>query len=147
MGAGRDGARVTAPESQTISGAGWGRRVGVTAGLYAIGAGAVTLVGWAANMPRLTDWDGNGISMFPNSAVAAIAAGLAVLLMACGCRAAAAAPGVLAGVIGGASIFQHLTGTDLGIDTILWYRDFGHRAAATPGRMGPPASTMFTILG
>ena len=55
--------------------------VPVTAGAYALVTGLVTLLGWAANLPRLTDWKNDGISMFPNTAVCAAMSGLALQLV------------------------------------------------------------------
>lgn len=70
--------------TQSIDGrqgtANWHRRLAATSGVYAAVAGFVTLVGWAASMPWLTDWKKDGISMFPNTAVCAMLSGLAVLL-------------------------------------------------------------------
>src|SRR3954471_18804082 len=47
---------------------------------YALTGGVLALVGWATNRPRLTDWIGHGISIFPNTAIACICLGLAVLV-------------------------------------------------------------------
>ena len=58
----------------------WPRLLVVTAALYAVAGGTVTLVGWVADVPRLTAWKGDGIAMFPNTAVCAVASGLALLL-------------------------------------------------------------------
>jgi PAS domain S-box-containing protein len=50
-------------------------------------------------------------------------------------------------LIGGATLFEHLSGINVGIDSLLIRADWGIRAAVAPGRMGPPASTAFTLLG
>jgi hypothetical protein len=47
-----------------------------TLGLYAFLGGLLTLVGWAAGIRRLIDWELNGITMKPNAALAAAASGL-----------------------------------------------------------------------
>ena len=54
----------------------------IVAAIYAIGAGAATLAGWAFDVPRLTDWANSGISMFANTAICAIACGIALALLA-----------------------------------------------------------------
>ncbi len=131
-------------------------RVGVwlvaAAGLYSFLGGATTLVGWFAGIRRLTDWDGHGISMFANTAVAATAAGLALLVLARnGLRArrstAIVVSAAVTGGLGLLTLCQHLTGLDLGIDTLLADAPWGQAAAASPMRMGPPASTSFTLVG
>lgn len=50
-------------------------------------------------------------------------------------------------LIGGLTLFQHISGANLGIDTLLFRGRWGQRAAASANRMGPPASTSFLILG
>ena len=49
-------------------------RVSVAAALYAIAVGALTLLGWARDVYRLTDWTGGGIRMKANPAVGALLA-------------------------------------------------------------------------
>ena len=62
---------------------------------YALIGGGVTLVGWFAGMPRLTDWVASGISMFPNAALAAMCAGTALILAMQNRRWCARVSGVL----------------------------------------------------
>jgi PAS domain S-box-containing protein len=50
-------------------------------------------------------------------------------------------------LLGSATLFQHFSGIDLGIDTMLVEPAWGVKAAMSPGRMGPPASTSYTLLG
>lgn len=117
----------------------------------AIGGGVVTIVGWSADLPRLTDWGDDGISMFVNTAVCTILCGLALALLIdprtprriVVARYAAA----VAGCIGGLTLLQHVTGLNLGIDTLLLTREWGQTAAVSSMRMGPPAATSFTVLG
>ena len=117
-------------------------------GAYAASAGLISFLGWAADVPRLTSWDGTGISIQPNTTVAAMAAGLALILAAGGRRGAAAVAGAVAGAIGAATLFQHATGVDLGIDTLLTFdRPWGSTATVAPGRMGLPSSLSWTLLG
>jgi PAS domain S-box-containing protein len=117
---------------------------------YTLIGGAVTLVGWLAYMPRLTDWPKSGIAMFPNAASAAVCVGVA-LLMTVSQRPwavrASGAIGCFVALLGTATLFQHLSGINLGIDTVLVQPTWGNKAAMSPGRMGPPASICFTLLG
>jgi PAS domain S-box-containing protein len=125
-----------------------GRWVVLGLGGYVAAAGLVSFLGWAADVPRLTSWDGSGISIQPNTTVAAMAAGTALILMALQRRRAAAAAGSIAGGIGLATLFQHATGLDLGIDTLLMFdRPWGSAATVVPGRMGLPSSLSWTLIG
>src|SRR5205814_901085 len=45
------------------------------------------------------------------------------------------------------TLVEHLTGINLGIDTLLFKRPWGQSAAAAPMRMGPPASLSFLMIG
>ena len=127
-------------------------RVVAAAAAYAVAGGAVTLLGWILDSPRLTDWANIGISMFPNTALCASLTGVALLLLTrhrAGERSRTAPRilGIIVAVIGGLTLFEHVSGKNLGIDTLLFDRPWGQRAAAAPMRMGPPASTSFLILG
>ncbi len=126
------------------------RRVVLVLGGYALGAGLLTLVGWFAGLPRLTDWLGSGISMFANTAVAAACAGAALILAGISSRWSQRLSGGLGAVvllIGIATLAQHISGVSLGIDDLLVHPAWGSKAAVAPGRMGPPASTCFTLMG
>src|SRR2546429_9393549 len=63
--------------------------------------GIISFIGWAADIPRLTDWDNAGISIQPNATVAVTTAGAALLLLSFGFRRIAAALGALVAFIGG----------------------------------------------
>ncbi len=119
-------------------------------GGYAVAGGALTLIGWFAQRPRLTDWDGDGIAMFVNTALMAIGCGAALMMQGSAKKGTVAASRILAllaALVGAATLFQHLSGIDLGIDQLLVRASWGHRAAVSLGRPGPPASLSFTILG
>ncbi len=118
------------------------------AGLYALIGGLVTFAGWATGYYRLTDWDGSGISMKANAALAAMGAGAALLLI----PNRSTYPwvrllAVFVGTIGALTVFEHVFGVSLGIDTLLFDEPINARATAAPGRMGPPASICFTLTG
>src|SRR4030095_12554187 len=53
-------------------------------GLYALVGGIISFVGWPAALPRLTDWVNTGISIQPNTALAVMAAGTAIVLLMLG---------------------------------------------------------------
>jgi PAS domain S-box-containing protein len=120
------------------------------AAVYAVAGGLVALLGWAANVPRLTDWRNDGISMFPNTAVCVVLTGVALLLLQRSprrWRTGVAAVASVVSAVGVLTLVEHLTGVDLGIDRLLFERSWGQAAAVSPMRMGPPASVSFTMLG
>jgi uncharacterized membrane protein YphA (DoxX/SURF4 family) len=82
------------------------------AGTFAFLAGLITLVGWFANAPRLTDWLNSGISMMPNTAICAISTGLALMLLPSGHRQLVSALGSFVGLVGAATLFEYLTGVE-----------------------------------
>ena len=122
-------------------------RLATALGLYVFAAGLISFIGWAADIRRLTAWAG-GISMQPNTTVAATAAGAALVLLTRGRRPLAAAFGLVAALIGLATVFEHVSGVDLGIDGLLTFgRPWAGTATVVPGRMGPPASISWSLLG
>lgn len=123
------------------------RRTAVALGVLAILTGACTFLGWVLDVPRLADWLGSGVAMQPNTAIALVAAGSAIVVLAFGERGPAAAFGAVAGLIGAATLFEHLSGISLGIDGLLVIREWGSATTVAPGRMGLPSSTCLSILG
>jgi signal transduction histidine kinase len=114
-----------------------------------VAGGALAMVGWLINAPTLTDWDGDGIAMFANAALMAICAGGALILLTLGTAWSAKVTRLLAVAvtgIAGATLFEHLTGIDLGIDDLLVSHTWGNLAAVSPGRPGPPSSVSFVLL-
>jgi PAS domain S-box-containing protein len=121
-------------------------------GLYAICGGSLSIAGWVFDLPILADWDLDGIAMFVNTAICAMLCGAAVLLFtgrrrSPGRLGLVRAAGGLAATIAALTLFEHLSGIDLGIDTLLFDRPWGQRASTSPMRMGPPASISFSLLG
>jgi signal transduction histidine kinase len=115
---------------------------------YAVAGGLVSFLGWIADAPRLSDWVNNGISIQPNTTIAVMAGGIAVILLTAGFHRAAAGLGALVAFIGGSVLFEYITGIDLGIDTLLMFnRTWGRVGVLAPGRMGPAGATSWTILG
>jgi PAS domain S-box-containing protein len=116
--------------------------------LWALIGGAVSLAGWVADVPRLTDWFNRGISIQPNTALAAFVGGASLVALAVRRRQAARALGVLVALIGATALFQTVTGISLGIDTLLQFgRSWGHTSVVATGRMGPPAAVSLIFIG
>jgi len=114
---------------------------------YPIAGALVTLAGWAANVPRLADWDGDGIAQLPNNAVGVLVVSIALLCVVFRKPLAARTLGTFAAAIGAATLFEHATGVDLGIDRVLLFgHTWGQRGAVVFGRMGIPGATSLVIL-
>jgi hypothetical protein len=145
-------ARVRLPQSArtpTPAAPAWPAALVIAAAACAVAGGIVTLVGWAFEIPRLTDWRNDGISMFPNTAACAALSGAALLsngLPRRRWRTLTSVLGTLVALIGGATLLENLSGISLGIDTIL-ERPWGQLAAVAPMRMGLPASISFLAIG
>jgi PAS domain S-box-containing protein len=128
----------------------WPAALATVAAVCTLAGGAITVAGWALDIPRLTDWKNDGISMLPNAAVCAVLSGIALLMNDRPdhrWRAAASWLGAVVALIAGATLIEHVTGFDLGIDTLLSAPRWGQIAAAAPMRMGPPASVSFLVIG
>jgi hypothetical protein len=131
-------ARLTTRQSRVLAGV----------QTYVFVGGFISFIGWAANLPRLTDWVNNGISIQPNATIAVMASGAALILLGYGYRRSAAVLGALIAFIGGSALFQILTGINFGIDSILMFdRTFGRTGVVVPGRMGPPGATSWMLIG
>ena len=127
------------------------RVIAAVTGIFASGAGLITMLGWALDRPRLTDWINSGISAFPNAAICAMLCGIALLALgrkdAPAARAIVRVLAVVVTLIGTLTLSQHIFGNNLGIDTLIFNLSWGQHANTAPMRMGPPASTSFAILG
>jgi signal transduction histidine kinase/ActR/RegA family two-component response regulator len=113
--------------------------------------GAFALSGWVFGIAELKGF-GGAITMKVNGGLAFIFGGLSALLLRHGERHRAAQWGGMAaaavlGLIGAATLSQHVVGWNLGIDQVLFIEEPGAVGTMSPGRMGPPASTSFTLAG
>ncbi|MBX3381783.1 MAG: PAS domain S-box protein [Phycisphaeraceae bacterium] len=125
-----------------------GRPIVLAAGLYAAIGGGIALIGWIADVRRFTDWIGSGISIQPNAALCVFLSGAALLCFVAAWRRLGGFFGAFAALIGLATIFEWISGVNLGIDTVLHFsRDWGNTGVLSLGRMGPPGCTSFTLLG
>ena len=68
----------------------WSVRVSAGLGAYTMLGGLLSFLGWVLDVQRLTDWDGNGISIQPNAALCATIAGASLILLNFGLRRVAA---------------------------------------------------------
>jgi signal transduction histidine kinase len=116
--------------------------------LYGLTGGLVSLIGWLFDLPLLTHWDGDAISIQPNASLAAVAVGAALLLFAFGRTSAAAVIAVGVTALGALTAIENVADVDFGIDrALLFARNWGTAATTAPGRMGLPASVSWALLG
>ena len=114
--------------------------------------GSLVLVGWLLEIEALKG-AGHSITMKPNAAIGLIACGIALLNGSCGGsyagwrRLLTLASGSLVIVLGASTLFQHLTGWNLGIDELLFREAPGAIGTASPNRMGPNASLSLCLAG
>src|SRR5262245_58462256 len=124
------------------------RRLAIACGLYALAGGIVSFGGWGFDVRRLTDWNDAGVSILPNTALATACAGAGLLAILSGRCRAAAWLGAFVAAVGATVWLQNLTGIDLGIDRLfLFGRTWGNTGVLHVGRMGPPASASWVLLG
>lgn len=127
------------------------RTVSRVAGAAVMLAGALALSGWFFDSDALKGVYA-GITIKANTALALLLSGASLQLLAlwpnhAWARRAGQALALVVGAIGIATLSQHLVGWNLGIDQLLFAEPPGAAATASPGRMGPPASTCFTLAG
>ena len=145
-----EASRASDPSPTQVHGAERSRRavrLAAALGWYALAAGLLSFLGWVLDVQRLAAW-GGAISIQPNAALAATAAGAGVALLAHGFRRPVVPLAILCGLIGLLTLFEHATGIHLGIDAPLTLgRSWGSAATMAPGRMGLPASLSWSLLG
>src|SRR5512145_3266931 len=85
-----------------------GARVALALAIYPLAGSLLSLAGWAFDVPRLTDWQANGISIQPNACIAAAGASVAVLLYVAGRAVPAAYFAAIFAVIGALTAFENV---------------------------------------
>jgi hypothetical protein len=126
----------------------WPRFVSIGLGSFVFLGGMISFLGWLLNVPRLTHWDGNGISIQPNTTVTVMACGVGLILFHFGYRKAPAILGLLVALIGFTGLLQNISHTDFGFNTILMFgREWGRAGLNIPGLMGFPGSVSWTLVG
>jgi len=124
------------------------RRLAVLLALCTLMASLISFSGWVLDIPQLTSWGLNEISIQPNTTVLIALAGLAVLLLPMGNGKVTLALGGFVALGGGLNLLQYMTGADFGFNhQLLFGREWGQGATMAPGRFGPPASISFVLIG
>jgi signal transduction histidine kinase/CheY-like chemotaxis protein len=136
------------PAASSTRSQAWMRALRIAVPLYPLVGGVLVVLGWALDAPRLRAWHTSGIEMKFNTAICAAVAGAALLLQTRGVAPRLArALGIFVAAVGALTLLEHLTGANLGIDTLFFDEPPGALATAAPGRMGPPGAASYLILG
>lgn len=124
------------------------RKLSVLLGLCTLVASVVSFSGWVFDIPRLTSWGLDEISIQPNTAVLIALASMAGLLVPYGRGRFTLLLGGFVALGGALNLLQYMAGTDFGFNhQLLFGREWGQGATMTPGRFGPPASFAFVLIG
>jgi signal transduction histidine kinase/ActR/RegA family two-component response regulator len=136
------------PDPVTVIDPRYLRGLSAILGLYALIAGAISFSGWVFDIPRLTDWFEDDVSIQPNTAILIALAGTAALFLQYGYGRFATVLGAVVAVFGELNLLQYVTNTDLGFNhQLLFGRDWGRGATLMPGLFGLPASISFILIG
>jgi PAS domain S-box-containing protein len=124
------------------------RPFAIIAATFAILGAGISLAGWVLDAPRLIDWFGSGITIKANAAICILSAGTALLLVAVApqLRTPIRILSAFSFIFSTLTFSQHITGLDLGIDTLFFNEPIGAPGTASPGRMGIPASSSISII-
>lgn len=106
---------------------------GRTLGAVVVALGALSLVGWAVESESLTRLFVSPSTLKPNTALCLVLLGTAVVLRATPHQRARTVLESSACAIAAATVFEHLRGTSLGIDELLFDDPF--TTSGPPGRM------------
>jgi len=121
------------------------------AGAFVILMGLVALAGWAFDIFRLKALYA-GITLKANTALCLSLAGTSLWLLNIKTkrnflRSVANTFSATIAIVGFLTLTEHLIGWNLGIDQLLFTEPPGALDTTSPGRMGPPAATCFTLAG
>ncbi len=128
------------------------RRLSAGCGLIAVLAGVVVLSGWAFGVEQLKNLSPGIVTMKANAAVGFVLCGLALLLCQTGRasrlrRAAIVIFGGVAAAVGGLTLVEYATGTNLRIDQLLFHEPAHTAATASPGRMALATAVGLVLSG
>ncbi|MGW9024895.1 SpoIIE family protein phosphatase [Streptomyces sp. NPDC055722] len=128
------------------------RAVAKGTALAAAVLGVAGLSGWILGVDVLRRVSGADATMTANTAVALLALGVSLFLVARGrvtrwAITAVRAAAVLAALIGGLTIVEYVTGAGLGIDELLFKDDTARVATEMPGRTAPNTASALLIGG
>jgi PAS domain S-box-containing protein len=123
-----------------------------SAGALAVLAGGLVLAGWTLDIAALKSLLPNWVSVKPNTALAFILTGIAVLLSTLNPQFSTASSrlarlcGWLAGLIGLLTLCEYAFGWNPGFDQWLFREPTGAVGTSHPGRMAPDTALCFMLL-
>jgi len=131
------------------------RRVTVASRVFALLValqGALALAGWFMGIEPLKGAYALGINIKTNTAIGLLLMGIALLLLGPPRRRAwrtwiGHAFAIVVIAVAVLTLYEHVSGQDLGIDRAFFTEAPGGPATASPNRMGPPACIIFPLLG
>ena len=122
------------------------RRASVAAGIFSMAIGASAMLGWLLDVHALKSF-GHPITMKANAALGLMLAGLSLtVLPRPGLRWLGRTAALVTLAVAATTLGEHVTGWNAGIDELLFREAAGSPATASPGRMGPNASTSLSLL-
>ncbi len=104
-------------------------------GCVNLGLGLAGILGWAWQIPALVTFVPGGVPMVFNSAVVVLLLGLGLVSLDRGWLSVARGVGGATCLLGGLTLWQFLTGSNLGVDDLFYRHDLSP-AMSSPGRMG-----------
>ena len=120
--------------------------VAAASGASAAALGGLVIAGWLTVAVALIQVLPGFPPMQYNTALGFMICGAALLCAALDLRRPTALLGILAGLIGTATLSQYLFRTDLGIDQLL-VETYILTGVSDPGRMGPNSALALTLIG
>jgi signal transduction histidine kinase/CheY-like chemotaxis protein len=134
----------TADRTASISG--WLKGIAIGAGALTTLLGVVVIIGWQTNNVTLVQGLPTFVPMQYNTALGFVMCGLGLLFIAFDRPRLATPVGVLAVVIGFATLLQYIFGVNFGIDQLFHDHDITVKTSH-PGRMAPNTAVCFTLVG
>jgi PAS domain S-box-containing protein len=108
--------------------------------------GFIVLLGWIADIPAFRSLVADTATMKANTAVGLLLSAASLWLASGERPGAGRIPAIAAAAVGVLTIGQYATGTDFGIDQLL-FRDPDPMSAPFPGRMSIPTAANFLLFG
>jgi signal transduction histidine kinase/DNA-binding response OmpR family regulator len=122
------------------------RAAAIAAGGLTTLLGAIVIAGWQTNNVTLVQVLPTFVPMQYNTALGFVFCGAGLLLVVFDRRRAAAAFGLLAAVVGVATLLQYIFGINFGIDQLFHDHDITVKTSH-PGRMAPNTAVCFSLVG
>jgi signal transduction histidine kinase/ActR/RegA family two-component response regulator len=117
-----------------------------------VAMGLAVMIGWIFDIQGLRVQWSLGVAMKANTAACLLLSGISLLLLlppdaSPWRRRVGLAGAAIVCAFGALTLSEHLVGWNLGIDQLLIHEPPGELATTSPGRMEPPASTSFVLIG